>query len=145
MYSATQKISHLLWNPNDHYHVHKSQLRYILNDTSCGKWPRPKQFFDSFPEKEFVKPSMIIMEQQKHILRGITECTNRTVMISTHIQKVFNLNTVKVTNYPDRDFVGFLSPSRKMPDRIVPRLGHGCFLPNSFQFIFILILPLHAI
>jgi hypothetical protein len=84
------------------------------------------------------------MEQQNHILKGTTECTDIAVMISTHIQKVFSLNTLQITNYPDRFFMVFLSPSRKIPDRTVPRSGHGCFLPNPF-FIFILIISLDAI
>jgi hypothetical protein len=59
-------------------------------------------FSDSFVEKEFVKPSTIIMEQQNHTPKGITERTNIAVTNSTYIiQVMFNLNIGQITNYPD--------------------------------------------
>jgi hypothetical protein len=36
-------------------------------------------------------------------------------------------------NYPDWRYCGFLSPSRKMPEKNL-KLGHDRFLPHPLQF-----------
>jgi hypothetical protein len=51
--------------------------------------------------------------------------------------------SAQATRYPDRFFVVFLSPFRRMPGYSTLKLGHNHFLPNIFQFIIIRLSPYH--
>jgi hypothetical protein len=46
-----------------------------------------------------------------------------------NIQEVLGRNIGPNIGYPDRIFVGFLSPSRHMPEQNL-KLGHDQFLPQ---------------
>jgi hypothetical protein len=55
------------------------------------------------------------------------------VTLLTLGQQVLGSNLVRDTDYPDTGFNGFLH-SLQVNIMTVPRLRHGCFLPNPFQF-----------
>jgi hypothetical protein len=68
----------------------------------------------------------------------VTKRVGTEVALSTCIWVVLSSNLGWVIGYPElfRDFPQVLQENCV----IVYRLGHGCFLPNSFQFIIPLII-----